>query len=298
LKFALEVWSHDWNETLRTCAAAERLGYDAFYYGESPTGLNLDCWVVLAALARATREIRIGPVIANLLPVYRSLALLARQAASTAILSDGRLDFRTGAGASKRYADPWWEPFGVEYPRYEERLGLLERCVPLLRSLWAGRSVHVDGGDVEVSLGFEHPAIPITIAATGPSGLACAARHADVWEASYRSPAEFVALASRLEVLPGATQRSIGRSLELDVFVGRNAREAAAVVARVKEERGPDRAPQVIERSIRGTPPEIVPQLASLHSAGVEQLVLAFHDPHDVAALEGFAEAMQAFRRG
>lgn len=298
MRFALEVWSHDWSETLRTCAAAERLGYDAFYYGESPTGLNLDCWVVLAALARATREIRIGPVIANLLPKYRALALLARQAASVAIVSGGRLDFRTGAGASKRYADPWWEPFGVEYPRYRERLRLLERSVPLLRSLWAGRSARMDGGDVEVSLGLEHPAIPITIAATGPSGMACAARHADVWEASYRSPEAFAALASRLDALPDATQRCIGRSLELDAFVGRSAREAAAVVARVKEERGPDRSSQVIERSIRGTPREIVPQLASLQSAGVEQLVLAFHDPHDIAALKGFAEAMEAFRRG
>ena len=292
MKFALEVWSNDWDAIEATCRRAERLGYDAFYYGESPTGLNLDCWSVLAALARATRDIRIGPVIANLLPSYRSLALQAREAATVAILADGRLDFRTGAGAARRYGRRWWAPFGVDYPAYADRLELLERSLPVLRALWAGGSARL-GAAEPVSLGFAPPTIPITLAATGPSGLACAARHADVWEASYRTPDEFARLSARFA--REGDGRAVRRSLEVDVFVAPNAEAEKSLLEEVQEQRGAEHAPRVIERALRGTPGEIGLQLARLEAAGVEQLLLAFHDPCDAAALELFAEARDAF---
>ncbi len=298
MRFALEVWSNDWERIEGTCRLAERLGYDAFYYGESPTGLNLECWAILSALARSTRRIRLGPVIANLLPSYRSLALLAREAATVAILSEGRLDFRTGAGAARRYADPWWRPFGVDYGDYPERLELLDRSIPALRSLWAGgRARLAEGGeDGEVELGFRPPAIPVTLAASGPSGIRCAARHADVWEASYRTPEEFAELSALFDAASPPARGPVVRALEIDVFVGRSREQAGAVLSAVREERGPEHAPRVIERSLHGTPDEVAAQLARVASAGVEQLLLAFHDPHDARALEAFAEAIEAFR--
>ena len=204
MRFAVEVWSDRWEAIERTARLVERLGYDALYYGESPTGLNLDCWSVLAALARSTRSLRLGPVITNLLPGYRSLALLAKQAATVAILAEGRLDFRTGAGAARRYAAAWWEPFGIDYPGYRERLELVDRAIPVLRALWAGEPVALAAGAEQgsVTLGFRPPAIPITLAASGAAGIACAARHADVWEASYRTPAEFATIRLAAKVSP------------------------------------------------------------------------------------------------
>ena len=70
----------------------------------------------------------------------------------------------------------------------------------------------------------------------------------------------------------------------------------AAVVQAVRRERGAAHADRVIERSLHGTRVEVERGLAALRSAGVEQLLLAFHDPHDHLALEVFAEAMAEFR--
>ena len=304
MRFAVEVWSDRWEAIERTARLVERLGYDALYYGESPTGLNLDCWSVLAALARSTRSLRLGPVITNLLPGYRSLALQAKQAATVAILAEGRLDFRTGAGAARRYAAPWWEPFGIDYPGYRERLELVDRAIPVLRALWAGEPVALAAGAEQgsVTLGFRPPAIPITLAASGAAGIACAARHADVWEASYRTPAEFAQLSARLDAERGEARAPVVRALEVDVFIGGDAARASAVLSRVREERPPEHVSHVIERSLYGTSEQVAAQLAGLAEVGVEQLLLAFHDPHDADALEAFAEAMNVFasanRRG
>ncbi|MGI9591588.1 MAG: LLM class flavin-dependent oxidoreductase [Myxococcota bacterium] len=304
MRFAVEVWSDRWEAIERTARLVERLRYDALYYGESPTGLNLDCWSVLAALARSTRSLRLGPVITNLLPGYRSLALLAKQAATVAILTGGRLDFRTGAGAARRYAACWWEPFGIGYPDYGERLALVDRAMPLLRALWAGEPTTLAGGGAQesVTLGFRPPPIPITLAASGRAGIACAARHADVWEASYRTPAEFAELSARFAAEPVGARPAVVRALEVDVFIGMDAARAGAVLSRVREERPPEQVDHVVERSLHGTPEQVAAQLAGLAEVGVEQLLLAFHDPHDAEALEAFAEAMDVFasasRRG
>jgi Luciferase-like monooxygenase len=62
----IEVWGNDYRQILDTAAAAEELGFSAFYYGESPHSLNLETWTVLAGVTARTTSIRIGPVIANL----------------------------------------------------------------------------------------------------------------------------------------------------------------------------------------------------------------------------------------
>ena len=59
----------------QTCLLAEELGYYGFYYGESLTEIDLDCWTVLSAMIPITNKIKLGPVITYILPEYRSLAL-------------------------------------------------------------------------------------------------------------------------------------------------------------------------------------------------------------------------------
>jgi len=76
----LEVWGTDYERIKQTCILAEELGYYGFYYGESLADIDLDCWTVLASLSNITNKIKIGPVITYLLPQYRSITLLAKQA--------------------------------------------------------------------------------------------------------------------------------------------------------------------------------------------------------------------------
>ncbi len=284
MRYALEVWCADFETIERTCIAAEQLGFDAFYYGESPHALNLDCWTTLAALARCTSTIRLGPVISNLLPDYRSLALLGRQVATLAILSAGRVDFRTGAGADRRWARRWWEPVGVRYPGYRERVARLTRDVGLLRRYWSGEPLRFAGD--EVTIGMPLPPVPVTIAAVSDRGMACAAAHAEVWEASCCTPAEFVELDRRFA---STCSRRVTRSLEVDVFTGASRSAVAAALRRAETERGAAAMPEVRARALVGGPDEIAVQIEALAAAGVDQLLLAFVDPTDLRAMEAFA---------
>ena len=287
LRVALEVWSADFDQTAQTCVAAEQLGFDAFYYGESPTGLNLDCWTALSALASETQRIRLGPVIANILYDYRSLLLLAKQAATLAIVSHGRLDFRTGTGAAHRFGAAWWEPYGIRYPQYEQRLQHLTTALGLLAPLWAGQSVTIENGH-RVSLGLSVPVIPVTVAATGRRAVKLACSTAHRWESGFRTPTEVEA-----EIRAANKPASVAYSLEIDGFIGTSEQAAQSVVSQVVEAREPsgeDLGP-VLERALLGTPEQVAEQMIQYHIAGVEQLVVALHDPHDTDSLHALATA-------
>ncbi len=287
MKIALEVWSSDLAQLLDTCCRAEALGIDAFYYGEAPTGLNLDCWTTLAALAQRTHRIRLGPVITNVLGSYRSVVLLGKQAATVAIVSDGRLDFRTGVGAAADFGRPWWEPYGVEYPVYDRRLHELRRALSLLRPFWRGEPVEFSPGQ-PVRIGFDTPRIPVTVAATGPKGVALAGEFADTWETSFRTAAEVVTQREEFGALGGVAS-SLTRSLEIDAFVGTTRSAVDEILRRARSERLGEDLDAVFERALVGTPELVAEQLAVLGRAGVDQVVVALHDPHDPDALEALA---------
>ncbi len=285
LRVALEVWSADFSQVLDTCLKAERSGFDAFYFGEAPTGLNLDCWTTLAALAQRTTRIRLGPVITNVLDTYRSPVLLGKQAATVAIISGGRLDFRTGVGAASAYGRRWWEPYGITYRGYDDRLAEVRRTLALLRPFWSGEPVEFSQGEA-VTIGFDTPPIPVTIAATGPSGMHLAREVADTWETSFRTASEFAVQRQQL-----GSESSVTASLEIDAFVGTDGSAVDRVLRRVRAERGSEDLEAVFERALVGTPHVVADQLAALKAVGVQQVVVALHDPHDPDALEALADA-------
>ncbi|MGI9615282.1 MAG: LLM class flavin-dependent oxidoreductase, partial [Acidimicrobiales bacterium] len=244
-----------------------------FYYGESPNDLNLECWGVLAALARMTSTIRLGPVIANVLPAYRSLVLLSRQAATADAVAGGRIDFRTGVGASASYGRAWWGPVGVEYPLYSERLIETASALEALPDLWA-----------------PDRSIPITVAATGPRAMDLAAVRADVWETSFCTPTEFAS--RRADLMARLEGRSMVCSLEIDGFVASSDRAVKRLLDRVRADRGgTEDLDPILARALVGQPSEVATRLAELEAVGVDQVVVALHDPHDLDGLEALSEA-------
>jgi len=253
MRLALEVWGHDYGRLVETARAAEDLGFAALYYGESPQALNLETGTVLAGLAARTTTLRIGPVIANLLPGYRSFPLWAKQIHSLAVVSDGRLEVRTGTGAAARWARPWWEPAGVPYPDRPTRRRILEDWLLALHHLWERpgepfRRPHVAFDALALEPPVERP--PVTVAATGPQSMAVAAHCADGWEASYLTAGEWVALRARFDSLTAA-----------------------------------------LHKALTGPPGRLAGQLAAYRAAGVDQLVIAAVDPHDRSTLETLAAA-------
>lgn len=279
VRIALEVWSARFEEIRATCLRAESLGLDGFYYGESPHGLNLDCWTTLGALASITERIRLGPVITNVLPAYRSTALLAGQSATVASIAPDRIDFRTGVGAAIAFARPWWESFGVEYPSYDRRLDELRATLEALPDLWA----RLDAAN-----------LPITIAATGERAMRLAAERADVWETSFATPAEFDRRWATFRTFGPSSH--VRTSLEIDGFVSTTSDGVDRLVDRVRAERGSEDLDALFARALVGTPADVAKQLAALADVGVDQVVVALHDPHDPDAIEALASAQVAIR--
>jgi hypothetical protein len=60
----------DYNKIKNTCIFAEKLGYYGFYYGESLTDLDLDCWNRFVFTLIFDLKDKIG----LLLPKYRIIA--------------------------------------------------------------------------------------------------------------------------------------------------------------------------------------------------------------------------------
>jgi alkanesulfonate monooxygenase SsuD/methylene tetrahydromethanopterin reductase-like flavin-dependent oxidoreductase (luciferase family) len=205
--FCLEIWGTDFNRIKDTCIFAEELGYDGFFYGESLADIDLDCWTVLSNLSAVTDKIKLGPVLTYLFPQYRSIVLLAKQAATLQELSDGRLEFRTGAGAPLEWSLQWWHPYGIEYPNNVERVCMLEEGIHLLRRLWkcsgnSENSIHFTGKYYKLSgASLKEPSkmIPITITAKKSKTMRIAAKYADTWESSYLTPEQFASLNKEFE---------------------------------------------------------------------------------------------------
>ncbi|MET8573286.1 TIGR03621 family F420-dependent LLM class oxidoreductase [Streptomyces sp. NPDC005012] len=163
------------------CRRAERLGYDVLFAADH-LGMPAP-FPVLAAAARATERLRVGTLVLNSL--FWNPALLARDAATTDVLTGGRLELGLGAGHMKWEFDEAriaWQGFGDRADRLEETVtevgrhfaadgfaqqaGMREAYgVPVLRPVQRA--------------GFGGWGPPLIIGGTGDPVLRIAARHAD-----------------------------------------------------------------------------------------------------------------------
>jgi alkanesulfonate monooxygenase SsuD/methylene tetrahydromethanopterin reductase-like flavin-dependent oxidoreductase (luciferase family) len=296
MRLCLEVWGTDYNKIRETCILAEKLGYYGFYYGESLADIDLDCWTVLSSLSSITSQIKLGPVITYLFPQYRNIALLAKQAVTFQEISEGRLEFRTGAGATLQYATQWWHPYGIDYPQEKERVSILEEGLQVLRMLWHKSTVHFNGNFFKLNAAtLQRPVkyIPITIAAKRKKMMDIAARFADIWEASYLSPEKFGKLNSDFDNISRKFNRTVLKSIELDVIIAESSADLKYKEKLFAMERGPSVYNQVLQTGLVGTPEKITSRVKEYVDAGVGQFFLAFYDPFDFKALELLMDAVK-----
>jgi alkanesulfonate monooxygenase SsuD/methylene tetrahydromethanopterin reductase-like flavin-dependent oxidoreductase (luciferase family) len=296
MRLCLEVWGTDYNKIKETCVLAEKLGYYGFHYGESLADIDLDCWTVLSSLSSVTSQIKLGPVITYLFPQYRNIALLAKQAVTFQEISKGRLEFRTGAGATLQYATQWWHPYGIEYPQEKERVSILEEGMQVLQMLWQKSTVHFNGKFFKLNgATLKKPGkyIPITIAAKRKKMIDIAARSADIWEASYLSPEQFRELNLDFDNIAKEFNRNILKSIELDVIVAETYTDLKYKEKLFAMERGPSVYNQILRNGLVGKPEKIAQRVKEYVDAGVGQFFLAFNDPFDFKALELFIDAVK-----
>ncbi|MGH7912536.1 MAG: TIGR03621 family F420-dependent LLM class oxidoreductase, partial [Candidatus Dormibacteraceae bacterium] len=171
-------------ELLETARAAEDLGYDVLllrdHFVAEPFGNQLGPIAALATVAAVTTRLRIGTLVAC--NDYRHPVLLAQEAATLDVLSEGRFELGLGAGFSL----PEYEAAGIAFERAGVRIGRLEEAVACLKALFADGAATYRGKHYELRGldGFpkpvQRPHPPLALAGALPRMLGLAAREADV----------------------------------------------------------------------------------------------------------------------
>lgn len=199
--------------------------WDHFVGRGDRTVPDVEQWTILSATASATRQIGLGTFVTNVM--NRHPALLARMAGTVQELSGGRLTLGIGIGGGKKEH----EAYGMDFPEPAERSRRLEEAVRVLRALWTGGPVSLDGEFYRLRDAVAHPvpdpAPRILIGAESPTGVRLAARIGDGWapeDAVYEQlrPAYLEALAAagrRREDVTVVVGMGSGRSYQ-DNLVG------------------------------------------------------------------------------
>ena len=167
----------DWTTFARRL---ESIGYGGLVVADHVVGNGLSPFPALAAAAAATTTLRVGTLVLD--NDFRNPLLLAREAATVDVISNGRLDLGIGAG----WHDRDNHSLGIVYDVPRVRVERLAEAIPLLKRLWTEDEVTHAGthyrhdkahsGPKPVQL--PHP--PILIAGGGDRILALAAKEADI----------------------------------------------------------------------------------------------------------------------
>src|SRR5438105_3752089 len=157
---------------------AEDHGFSTLLVADHLVPGALDPFPSLAAAAAATRHLRVGTFVVN--NDLRHPVLLAREAATLDLLSDGRFELGLGAG----HMESEYLEAGIPFERGRVRVERLAESVEILKTLLAGeectfegRHYHVRGHRVPAPA--QRPRPPFLIGGNGPRLLELAGREAD-----------------------------------------------------------------------------------------------------------------------
>jgi alkanesulfonate monooxygenase SsuD/methylene tetrahydromethanopterin reductase-like flavin-dependent oxidoreductase (luciferase family) len=152
---------------------AENAGWDAFFIWDHiqvnwPDPVA-DPWIALAAMAIATKRIRLGPLVT---PLYRrSPWKLARETVTLDHLSDGRITLGVGLGA-----DMFGEISTFDGPLDDKtRAAMLDEGLAVLQGLWSSEKFSFEGKYYKVREArflpgpLQRPRIPIWVAGSWPN---------------------------------------------------------------------------------------------------------------------------------
>src|SRR5207253_2583722 len=110
----------------------ETLGYGGLVMADHVVGNGLSPFPALAAAAAATTTLRLGTLVLD--NDFRNPLLLAREAATVDVISNGRLELGIGAG----WHDRDNHSLGIAYDPPAVRVDRLAEAVPLIKRLWTG----------------------------------------------------------------------------------------------------------------------------------------------------------------
>jgi F420-dependent oxidoreductase-like protein len=192
-----------WEELRDAWVAADEIplfesawNWDHFYPLTEPfDDANFEAWTMLAAMAQATRRIRIGCQVTGM--IYRHPAVLANMAATVDIISGGRLELGLGAGWNQMECDA----YGIDLPPLKERFDRFDEGVEAIVRLLSQSTTTFPGQYVKLTEArcepkpVQQPHPPITIGGRGKKRtLRTVARWAQQWNAIATSAQEWLEL--------------------------------------------------------------------------------------------------------
>jgi probable F420-dependent oxidoreductase len=234
---------------LDTAHRAEALGYSILllrdHFVAEPFGDQLAPLVALMAVAGATRTLRVGSLVLN--NDYRHPVVLAKEAATLDLLSEGRFELGIGAG----WLRDEYEQAGMPFDPPAVRVGRLEESLQVLKGLLAGPALTFKGERYTVDgvTGFpapvQRPHPPILVGAGSQRMLGMAGREADIvgilpralpegiisGELSERSPQRVARKVEWVEQAAEQRSRQVELSMVLAVALGGDHRQAAERLA-------------------------------------------------------------------
>ncbi len=241
---------------------------DHFYPLTPPLdGTHLESWTALAALALATKRLRLGCMVNGM--HYRHPAVTANAAVTLDHISGGRFNLGLGAG--------WFEPesnaYGIPLGSLKERFDRFDEGVEVIASLLTNEHTDFSGHYYQLTNARCEPKpvqshLPIVIGGRGPNRtLPAAARWADMWDlAGPESPTQWKATSDLLD--------------ERCAAIGRNPAE----IRRSVHLMWPDEA----------QPSAMAAMAAEYAAAGVDLVIFSMRAPYRVARLEPLASALAA----
>ena len=165
---------------ITTARRVEELGYATLLMPDRPSIGGLAPLTALAVAAEATTSLRSGSyVFCN---EYRHPVLLAREAATLDLLSEGRFELGLGAGVGPSE----FQQLGIPFANAGTRVGHLEEALQMMKQLFTEETVNFTGKYYTITemKGYPRPVqkphMPILVAGAGERMLKLAAREADI----------------------------------------------------------------------------------------------------------------------
>lgn len=179
-RFGVNVWSApsraEWADKARKL---EDLGYSALTVPDHLADIFAPMPALVAAAA-ATKRLQVGTNVLN--NDFRHPVLVAREAATVDLLTDGRLQLGVGAGHMKSEYDE----AGLSFDHGGARVERLAEAVAIIKGLLEGQPVTFAGRHYRVTdhkiypLPVQRPHPPILIGGNGQQLLTLAAKEADI----------------------------------------------------------------------------------------------------------------------
>lgn len=294
----------EYSEIRETARLCDELGYHSVWLYDHVLGMGAiemdiyEAWTLMAALAEATENIRIGTMV--LCNSFRPPALLAKMGATLDVISGGRLELALRAG----WFEPEYRAYGYPYPSARTRIEQLAESVKIIRAMWTEEKPSFQGKHYRIEEAYcnpkpvQKPHPPIMIGGAGGKYLLrVVAELADEWNC----PANHAeAYDGKLEILKGHC-RDVGR----DIKEIRISQQTVCVLAKDEEELA-EKLPKAQRRygffgniesfGIVGTPKRCIEKIKENEEKGITKYSIFFSDIMNPDTLRLFAEeVMSAF---